>query len=300
VAEHWIRFGADGWRLDVAAEIDDDDFWREFRRRVRAVNPEAYIVAEIWHEDHRWLQGDQFDAYMNYPMAEATISFVAGRHLDERVVGQHGELARNVRREDGPTFLRRLEHACSCYDPAINAVQLNLLGSHDTPRAITMMGGDRAALRLATLVQMTVGGAPCIYYGDEIGMAGEQDPFCRAAFPTNETAWDRDLHAYFRGLIALRHRHAALRRGELLVAGATETTAAYRRRDAADDLLVALNAGDEPARLDLDLSDLAGRVLEPLVPEGWAWPADAAVVVDPDGRAALDLPARGARILRAR
>ena len=68
VAEHWIRFGADGWRLDVAAEIDDDEFWREFRRRVKAVNPDAYIVAEVWNEDHRWLQGDQFDAYMNYPL----------------------------------------------------------------------------------------------------------------------------------------------------------------------------------------------------------------------------------------
>ena len=95
VAEHWIRFGADGWRLDVAAEIDDDEFWREFRRRVKAIDPDAYIVAEIWYEDHRWLQGDQFDAFMNYPLAEAAISFAAGRHLDEHVVGQHTELAAN-------------------------------------------------------------------------------------------------------------------------------------------------------------------------------------------------------------
>ena len=83
VAEHWIRFGADGWRLDVAAEIDDDEFWREFRRRVKAVNPDAYIVAEVWNEDHRWLQGDQFDAYMNYPLAFAILSFAAGGHRDQ-------------------------------------------------------------------------------------------------------------------------------------------------------------------------------------------------------------------------
>jgi neopullulanase len=300
VAEHWIRFGADGWRLDVAAEIDDDEFWREFRRRVKAVDPEAYIVAEIWHEDHRWLQGDQFDAYMNYPVAEATISFVAGRHLDERVVGQHGELARTIRREDGPSFLHRLGHACSCYHPEINAVQLNLLGSHDTPRAVTMMGGDGAALRLATLVQMTVGGAPCIYYGDEIGMAGEQDPLCRATFPTDEAAWDHELLGFVRGLIALRHRHAALRRGELLPAGAAGMTAAYRRRDAGDDILVAINAGDEPALIELELPDLAGRDLEPIVPAGWAWEAGTAVAVTPDGRAALEVPARGARLVRAK
>ena len=79
VAEHWIRFGADGWRLDVAAEIDDDEFWREFRRRVKAIDPDAYIVAEVWNEDQRWLQGDQFDAYMNYPLAFAILSFAAGR-----------------------------------------------------------------------------------------------------------------------------------------------------------------------------------------------------------------------------
>lgn len=300
VAEHWIRFGADGWRLDVAAEIDDDEFWREFRRRVKGVDPEAYIVAEIWHEDHRWLGGDQFDAFMNYPLAEVAISFCAGRHLDERVIGQHGELVANIRREDGPTFARRLTHAISCYDPAVNAVQLNLLGSHDTPRVLTMCGGDRDALRLATIVQMTVGGAPCVYYGDEIGMAGEQDPHCRSAFPTDESAWDRDLLAFFRGAIALRHRHAALRRGAFDVVGAAGMAAAYRRSDADASFVVCLNAGDEPAVLDLSLPGLEGRILAPVTPEGWPWPAGADVAVADDGHAALEIPARGARLLRAR
>jgi neopullulanase len=299
VAEHWIRFGADGWRLDVAAEIDDDEFWREFRRRVKAIDPEAYIVAEIWHEDHRWLGGDQFDAYMNYPLAEAAISFCAGRHLDERVVGQHGELAANIRREDGPTFAARLSHALSCYDPAVNAVQLNLLGSHDTPRAITMCGGDRDALRLATVVLMTVAGAPCIYYGDEIGMAGEQDPHSRGSFPTHEGAWDLDLLAFFRGITALRHGHAALRRGEFAIAGAAGTAVAYRRWDADAALVVCLNAGDEPARLDLSLPGQEGRTLGPVAPAGWPWPAGEDVAVSHDGRAAVELPARGARLLRA-
>jgi neopullulanase len=300
VAEHWIRFGADGWRLDVAAEIDDDDFWREFRRRVKAIDPEAYIVAEIWHEDHRFLQGDQFDAYMNYPLAEAAISFAAGRHLDERVVGQHSELAATCRRDDGPTFLGRLAHATACYDPAINAVQLNLLGSHDTPRVRTMCGGDRDAVRLATLIQMTVGGAPCIYYGDEIGMTGEQDPLSRAAFPTDEQAWDHELLAFFRGAVELRHRHPALRRGELAPAGADGSAAAYRRGDDADTFVIALNAGDEPARLGVALPGLGGRSLAPIAWDGWPWPVGGDVAVGDDGMATIDLPARGARVLRAR
>ena len=110
VAEHWIRFGADGWRLDVAAEIDDDDFWREFRRRVRAVNPEAYIVAEVWHEDQRWLQGDQFDAYMNYPLGYAIVSFAAGDHRDEAAIDSLPAIRAGMRRVDGPAFLDRIDH----------------------------------------------------------------------------------------------------------------------------------------------------------------------------------------------
>jgi neopullulanase len=300
VAEHWIRFGADGWRLDVPDEIDDDDFWREFRRRVKAIDPDAYIVGEIWHEDHRWLQGDQFDAYMNYPLAAAILSFCAGRHLDQRVVRQHGELEANIRPENGPTFAARLARVLSTYDPAIDAVQLNLLGSHDTPRALTMCGVDRNALRLATLVQMTVAGAPCIYYGDEVGMAGEQDPYCRGAFPTDEADWDEDLLAFFRGATALRRRHPALRRGEFALAGAAGMAAAYRRWDAADSFVVVLNAGDEPADLALTLTGIEGRALAPVTWPGWPWPAGEAVMVAGDGRASVRVPARGALILRAR
>ena len=83
VAEHWLRFGIDGWRLDVPNEIDDDAFWREFRRRCRAVNPEAYLVGEIWDDAGRWLQGDQFDAVMNYPITKAILGFAA-REVDRR------------------------------------------------------------------------------------------------------------------------------------------------------------------------------------------------------------------------
>ncbi len=77
VATHWIDFGIDGWRLDVADEIDDDEFWREFRRRVKSANPDAYIVGEIWHEAKRWLQGDQFDAVMNYLVTVACLASLA-------------------------------------------------------------------------------------------------------------------------------------------------------------------------------------------------------------------------------
>lgn len=89
IAEHWIRKGIDGWRLDVAAEITTPGFWQEFRQRVKAINPEACIVAEIWHDSRPWLQGDQFDAVMNYLFTEAAIAFAAGhRVVRETVVGR--------------------------------------------------------------------------------------------------------------------------------------------------------------------------------------------------------------------
>ena len=294
MAEHWIRFGADGWRLDVAAEIDDDDFWREFRRRVKAIDPEAYIVAEIWHEDHRWLQGDQFDAYMNYPLAEAILSFCGGSHLDRGSSGSTGSSART----SDPRTARRSRGGSPAssrtYDPAITA------GSSTCSAATTRRGCSRCAaatrfVRLATLVQMTVGGAPCIYYGDEIGMAGEQDPFCRASYPVDPTAGDTELRAFTAALTALRHANPALRRGELAVIGAAGMSAAYRRSDDDATFVVCLNAGADAARLGVDLPGLDGRTLVEVELPG----AHAGAPLHPaDGRAEIEIPARRGRILR--
>ncbi len=299
VAEHWIRFGADGWRLDVAAEIDDDEFWREFRRRVKALNADAYIVAEVWNEDHRWLQGDQFDAYMNYQLAFAILSFAAGEHRDQVAIDAHVDVRAGIRRDDGREFIQRVEHQVRTYDPEVVAVQLNLLGSHDMARILTICGGDKAAVRLATLAQMTLPGAPCIYYGDEIGMAGGHDPDCRGAFPADRTAGDLELRGFVAGLIDLRHRHAALRRGWFAPAGADGMAAAYVRADGEDAFVIGLNAGEEAARVEVQVPGLERGELAPVAPAGWAWPAGDAVTVT-DGRALLELPARGARVLKVR
>ncbi len=101
VAEHWLRFGADGWRLDVPEEIGEPAFWLEFRRRCRAANPDAYLVGEIWHVAPEWLAGDRFDGLMNYPLLEAILSFVGGPSLDAGLVASHHELSSNVRPGNG-------------------------------------------------------------------------------------------------------------------------------------------------------------------------------------------------------
>jgi neopullulanase len=284
-------------------EIDDDSFWREFRRRVKAVNPEAYIVAEVWHEAPRYLQGDQFDAYMNYPLAASIISFTGASNLDRRVLQQHFNLDATIYPIDGPEFARRLERGLGIYDPAVVAVQLNLIDTHDTPRFLSMTSGDVASLRLATILQMTLPGAPSIYYGDEIGMRGEQDPGCRGAFPWDDRAsWDLNLLAFTTGAVAARHANPVLRRGSYRTAAAWGAAMAFVRGPVAGApgpaVVVAINAGDVAVPLDLDVPELTGQRL---VAVHWAGMPDAPAggVAVRDGRATLMVPPRAGLLLRA-
>ena len=257
VAAHWIEFGVDGWRLDVPADIDDDAFWREFRRRVKAANPQAYIVGEIWHEARRWLQGDQFDAVMNYPLTVACLGFFAGERLDlpetRRAGGYRDALRGPI---DAAEFADRIDRILGLYDPAITQAQLNLLDSHDTPRFVTSAGGDQASLRLALLFMFAYPGAPCLYYGDEIGLTGRHDPDCRKAFPWDDSEWDRDLLAFVKKCIALRRAHPALRRGSYHRLYARDGVYAFGRQLDGDTLIVALNTAKETHMIDVPLGGL--------------------------------------------
>jgi neopullulanase len=255
VAEYWIKFGIDGWRLDVAGEIDDDSFWQEFRRRVKAINPEAYIVGEIWHEAHRWLQGDQFDASMNYLITAATLTYFGGHRLDLGTVNQCGGLQGRVHNHtsDASTFANEIDRIFHLYHPEFTYSQLNLLDSHDMPRFLSCVGGDKTALKLAQLFIHTYPGAPCTYYGDEIGMDGGHDPDCRKSFPWNEAKWDRELHAYTKSVIELRKKHAALRRGSFQRLHAEGQVYVFARSFKREHLLVAFNAGDTAAQVEVQM-----------------------------------------------
>ncbi|MBA2554047.1 MAG: glycoside hydrolase family 13 protein [Geodermatophilaceae bacterium] len=305
VAEHWIRFGADGWRLDVPLEIRDEGFWREFRRRVRAIDPEAYLLAEVWHEGPEYLQGDQYDAFMNYPLTYAIIGFTGGPHVDLRVAAQQNEYRQNVRALDALAFAERLDHVLGVNHPDVTAVQFNLLGSHDTPRFRSLVGGDPGSMYLATLVQMTLPGAPSIYYGDEIGMAGEHDPDCRRSFPWDHPeVWDTALLAYIGRVATLRHAHRALRDGGYRRLAADGYVVAYLRMDEADAFVAAVNAGTSASEVAIEVPELVGRELlvEPI--DGRA----ASVVVtaagendggSSTGRFSVSLPPRTGALLRA-
>ena len=153
-------------------------------------------------------------------------------------------------------------------------------------------------MRLATLVQMTVPGAPCIYYGDEIGLPGGFDPDCRRAFPWDRPqAWDRELLAYVSAAARLRHESPVLRRGAFRILAAEGSSIAYLRRSDDAAVVVALNNGDEPVTIELALAELEGRLLEPVPLPGDASSLPGAAVRD--GRVTIVIPARAGRVLRA-
>src|SRR5690606_14711977 len=136
VGVHWLKLGIDGWRLDVPSEIDDDSFWQEFRRRCREANPEAYIVGELWGDASRWLQGDQFDAQMNYPFARAAFGFFGGSNLDQSDTVNTG--FGYIEPCNGHRFAEILSELHHKYPPQIVQAQMNMLSSHDTPRLRTI------------------------------------------------------------------------------------------------------------------------------------------------------------------
>jgi cyclomaltodextrinase len=253
VAEYWVKFGIDGWRLDVASEIDDDEFWREFRRRVRAINPETYIVGEIWHEAQRWLQGDQYDAVMNYLFTAAALSFFSHGHLNMDVVTQAGGFKDRVRDMHAHDFANEVDRILNLYPQEITFAQLNLLDSHDMPRFLSCVNGDRNSLKMSWLFMFTFPGAPCIYYGDEVGVDGGHDPECRKAFPWDESKWDRDLFEFAKGCVALRKNHPALRSGEYKRIHAEGDVMAFSRILNKDAITVVFNVSNEERSVEIPL-----------------------------------------------
>ena len=212
VTRSWLQRGAAGWRMDVAPWVPDD-FWREWRTVVKQTDPEAITIAETWFDASKHLLGDMFDATMNYIFRSAVLDYAAGG--------------------PAPASVAQLELVRELYPPPAYHALMNLLSSHDVARALhrlgdTHLGGPavdaataakaRQRLRLALLFQMSYPGAPSVYYGDEVGLAGGDDPYNRAPYPWADQGGQPDLalHAELKRLIGLRQTHPVLRRGELL------------------------------------------------------------------------------------
>jgi cyclomaltodextrinase / maltogenic alpha-amylase / neopullulanase len=251
VARYWIEQGADGWRLDVPNEIDDDEFWAEFRQVVKSANPDAYLLGEIWTADPRWVGESHFDGLMNYPLRDALLAALQGK-------------------QEAAALAEAVEGLLGLY-PRSNVQAMYLpLGSHDTERLLTVLGGDLNKVRTAFQFQMAWPGAPAVYYGDEVGLPGGKDPDCRRAFPWDAGQWQGDLRAWVQILIGLRKRSPALRRGETVRLLADNKLYAFARALGEDKVAAVFNFS--PTRQDLDL------------PVSALWPDGAALRNLMDGR----------------
>ena len=157
-------------------------------------------------------------------------------------------------------FANRIDHNLGLYNPEITYAQLNLLDSHDTPRYLSCVKDDKNALKLAWLFLFTYPGAPCIYYGDEIGLNGGHDPECRKSFPWDESKWDKDLLEYAKACIALRNKHKGLRQGTYKRVYAEGNVVAYAREHDGERIITVINTADAEKTINLPL-DKKAKVL---------------------------------------
>lgn len=259
VCEHYIQSGTNGWRLDVADELGDD-FLDELRKVVKTADPEALIIGEVWENAaekvaygsrRRYLRGAQLDSVMNYPTKNAIIDF--------------------VKEGDCTHLYNTVTELYACYPRAVSDCLMNLLGTHDTERILTVLAGESAEghsnaelsamrlseeqrqhgirmLKLASVLQYTLYGFPSVFYGDEAGLEGYRDPFCRMPFP-----WGREneeLLAHYRALGRLRKEHSVFAGGEFRVVAHDCGLFAFERENAEEKLLIIVNRASFPIRYD--------------------------------------------------
>lgn len=232
VATYWIeRAGIDGWRLDVPWKANRD-FWEALAPAVKAARSDAYLAGEIWRDPREW--ENLFDGTMNYRYRDAMLDYCLRDAMD----------AEDFRYETDRLFA----------DPAA-LWRLNLLGSHDTPRLLTLANGNVERALVAFTALFVAPGAPMLYYGDEIGLEGENDPGCRGCMIWDRTAWNHTIHRRIRRLIALRHTLPALRRGTWEPLLTFNGVLAVRRRHDAGDAVIVLNPRNAQRDFAIPLDD---------------------------------------------
>ncbi|MCD2347312.1 glycoside hydrolase family 13 protein [Clostridium guangxiense] len=238
VAEYWIKeVNIDGWRLDVCDEVDHS-FWREFRKTVKKANPDAIIVGEIQHEACSWLKGEQLDSIMNYPFKNLSVDFFAKRKITA---------------ED---FDNQLASSRVMYMKKINLLLFNLIGSHDTPRFLYEANEKIERMLLAVVFQFTYVGMPYIYYGDEVGITGEQDPDCRRCMVWDEDKQNNELLDLHKKLIKIRKEEKTLVYGEYMSLYKYDNVLAFKRVLEGEEIIVILNNSDEFHKVNLKIGNL--------------------------------------------
>jgi len=272
VAEKWVSppYSVDGWRLDVAVDLGlsrefNHLFWKEFRRRVKARNPEAIILAEHYGDPVEWLRGDEWDTLMNYDaFMEPVTFFLTGME-------KHSDYRRDDLHHNGEAFFSTMLENMSHMPTASLQCAMNELSNHDHSRFMTRTNGRTGRVnyaghwgasenihseiyRAATVIQMTWPGAPTIYYGDEAGVTGWTDPDNRRTYPWGNE--DEQLLAFHRDIARLRKELPVLKQGSVQPLAAGRGYIAYARFDEKDTVIVICNSLGHAIEVDLNLQKL--------------------------------------------
>jgi glycosidase len=273
IAKLWLQRGAEGWRMDVSGDPSfPAGYWEAFRGAVKGVDSNALTISETWQKDTtllRILRGDRLDTTMNYRLRDAVIGLLTPGSFDSKGFADSG------RRLAASEFAARLAAIREDYaDPAYYSL-MNLLDSHDTERLLwtltpgaesradkeqnaANLAAGKQRVRLASLIQFTVPGAPTVFYGDEVGLTGDDDPDDRRPYPWREQGGNPDtgLLAHYRALAGLRRTVPALVDGDfrILLADDGAETVAYGRKTQSQAAIVALNRSGSPRTLAITLS----------------------------------------------
>ena len=223
VSEYWIKeVGIDGWRLDVCDEVDHD-FWRAFRKRVKKANKDAVIIGEIMHEANSFLKGEQLDSIMNYPFKLAMVDFFAKNSI-------------SVEEFNSVLGLNRV-----MYMDSITKQMWNLIGSHDTPRFFTECSEDIKRMKLAIAFQFMYVGVPYIYYGDEVGLTGSNDPYSRKCMVWEDELQNKEILEFYKEMITFRKNNKALIYGDFKVLYCKDNVLVFERNYNDERITVAFN-----------------------------------------------------------
>jgi len=254
VVAHWLKLGADGFRLDVVDELPDE-FVLRLKKRIRELKPDALLLGEVWEDAsnkisynvrRQYFVDGELDSCMNYPFRTAILNFAKGI-------------------DDGHQFRENIMTIAENYPPQVLACNMNLLSTHDTPRILTALVDDFEGSReeyanrklspqqreqakklfiLSAFLQYTLPGSPSIYYGDEAGMEGHKDPFNRRTYPWGKE--DTELLAHFKGLGRLRKSSATLRLGDIRFFCASEGKLGFSRTFEGKSLKIYVNRSNTP------------------------------------------------------
>ncbi len=315
ISKLWLKRGAGAWRMDVSGDASfPADYWPTFRTVVKATKSDALTISETWQKDStllRMILGDRLDTTMNYRLRDAVIAFLAPGSFDSKGFPDSGHSI------PPSAFAERMASQREDYADAAYYSLMNLLDSHDTERLLwtltpgtenragreldaSNVAAGKRALRLASVIQFTVPGMPTVYYGDEVGVTGDDDPDDRRTYPWADLGGspDASLLAHYRALGTLRHDIGALREGDfrVLLADDADGVVAYGRKTGSQAAIVVVNRGAAATTASIPLAGYVRNAIAFTTRFAVGSGGSTAATVS-GGHLTFDVPARGALIL---